>query len=122
MNDRRSARNTFYMVFLTSLLAGILVAPDKVSPRAVLLGAAVGVVLCVVWYWNLAVISQRILIIYRGLCELEQKLPVKPYSTELERLNGIEKMGAVKIIAIEKLSPLALGVAFAMAVVITFTA
>ena len=115
LNDRRATRNTFYMVFLTSLLTAIVIAQAMnraVAPGYLHLTDLVGAAFCVLWFWNLSLIQQRIQIMHAVLRRLEEGFPVRPYWDELDQIKARHAKGAVAIIRVEKLSPVVLGLAF----------
>lgn len=123
LNDRRATRNSFYMVFLTSLLVGLILtqrAPLPGHPAWVVLPGLVGAILCALWYWNLHVIEERVGAIYVVLQEMEQRLPYRPYTRETQILGSSGPRSVVGIIFAEKLAPILLCSAFLTVIVLAY--
>lgn len=123
LNDRRAARNGFYMVFLTSLLAGLVLVqrtPFAGHPAWVVLPALVGAILCGFWYWNLHIIEERVRTIYAVLREMERSLPYRPYTREVQLMAASGPRSPMGIIYVEKLAPVVLCSAFLAVVTLAF--
>lgn len=117
LNERRSARNNFFVGFLSVLLTTMLAlnysqGSSNVDPKFFVIMSMVGLSFCVVWYFNLATISERIDSIYKNIIEIEKNFPVRPYTMEVEMLKSSSRYGHLKIIAIEKAAPLVIGAGF----------
>ena len=96
--DRNFGTNKFYMtaflvVILAMIYTGGVVFMEKIS--ATLLFAAIGMIVCALWWMNVDTYNIIIKIKFANVIEqIEEKFPVKPYTEERK---GIEEFRNKKI-------------------------
>ena len=96
--DRNFTTNRFYMisfmaVILAMIFTGNVVFMNKIT--APLLFSAIGVFVCALWWMNVDSYNTLIKIKFSNVLEeIEEKLPVKPYTDEYK---GIEEFRNKKI-------------------------
>ncbi|WP_424356545.1 RipA family octameric membrane protein [Methanocella sp. MCL-LM] len=125
ISERRSQTNIFYVTLLSAILAvlSVIFEKDQISSfyaLILLLISLLGLLLCLIWYYNITSYSQLNSGKFKVIHEMEQQLPFPCYAREWDVLKkGKDKKKYFPLTHVEGWIPFILSVPYLILLVYT---